>query len=85
MPESVTSISSRLGRDEAVQRFLAYVEELDPEERRLLLYCGLEGYSSREAAERLGILPDTALKRWQSLRARLRESGTLKALALDVE
>lgn len=82
-PDSVTSISSRLAKDEVVQRFLAYVVELSAEERQLCLYCGLEGYTSSQAAERLGILPDTALKRWQTLRSRLRESGTLKALALE--
>lgn len=82
-PDSVTSISSRLAKDEVVRHFLAYVAELSPEERQLVLYCGLEGYTSNQAAERLGILPDTALKRWQTLRSRLRESGTLKALALE--
>jgi len=82
-PASVTSISSRLAKDDLVQRFLAYVAELPSEERQLVLYCGLEGYTSSQVAERLGILPDTALKRWQSLRARLRESGALKALELE--
>ena len=82
-PDSVTSISSRLGKDELVQHFLAYVAGLSFEERQLVLYCGLEGYTSRQAAERLGILPDTALKRWQTLRTRLRESGTLKMAVED--
>jgi len=82
-PDSVTSISSRLAKDDLVRRFLAYVAELPGEERQLVLYCGLEGQSSAEAAARLGILPDTALKRWQSLRERLRESGTLRALQLE--
>lgn len=82
-PDSVTSISSRLAKDDLVQRFLAYVAELAPEERQLVLYCGLEGYTSSQAAERLGILPDTALKRWQALRMKLRETGTLKALSLE--
>jgi RNA polymerase sigma-70 factor (ECF subfamily) len=82
-PESVTSICSRLAKDDLVQRFLAYVAGLPAEERQLVLYCGLEGQSSAQAAARLGILPDTALKRWQSLRERLREGGTLRALQLD--
>lgn len=82
-PDSVTSISGRLTKDENVQRFLAYVAGLQPDERMLVLYCGFEDYTVAEAATRLGLKPDAASKRWQSLRARMRDSGSLRALALE--
>jgi RNA polymerase sigma-70 factor (ECF subfamily) len=82
-PDSVTSISTRLARDESIQRFLAYVSSLPSDDRMLVLYCGFEEYTYSEAATRLGLSPDTASKRWQSLRARMRESGSLRALALE--
>lgn len=76
MPEladSVTSISLRFAREDAVQRFLAYVGELEDEERMLVLYCGLEEYTCAAPASRLGISPDAATKRWQALRAHAQE------------
>jgi RNA polymerase sigma-70 factor (ECF subfamily) len=82
-PDSVTSIGTRLANDDAIQRFLAYVSGLPREERMLMLYCGLEEYTSAQAAARLGISADAANKRWQSLRSRMRENGTLRALALE--
>jgi len=82
-PDSVTSIGTRLAKDDAVQRFLAYVDELAPEDRMLVLYCGLEEYTSAQAAARLQISADAANKRWQSLRARMRENGVLRALAVE--
>jgi RNA polymerase sigma-70 factor (ECF subfamily) len=82
IPDSVTSISLRLAKDDAVRRFLAYVEQLPAEDSRLVVYCGLEGYTAREAAQRLGIEPDAARKRWQALRERMNGNGTLQALAL---
>ena len=37
----------------------------------------------REAATRLGLSHEATSKRWQSLRARMRENGSLRALALE--
>ena len=82
-PASVTSISARLARDDAVQGVLAYMADLAMDERNLVLYCGLEGYSCAQAAARLGISPEAATKRWQKLRERMRESGALRALVLE--
>ena len=57
--------------------------DLAMDERNLVLYCGLEGYSCAQAAARLGISPEAATKRWQKLRERMRESGALRALVLE--
>jgi len=72
LPNEVTSLTQRLSRDERVKRFLAQVELLDEDDRRLLLFCGMEDMSQREAAERLGLSTDAAAKRWQRLAERLR-------------
>jgi RNA polymerase sigma-70 factor, ECF subfamily len=83
IPDSATSVSLRAEENEALQRFLAYVADLEEEERQLVLYCGLEELSLPEAAARLGIGTEAATKRWQVLRARMRQNGMLRALALD--
>ena len=75
VPASVTSLSLRFGREESMARFLARVKELTREERELVLYCGLEGSSCREAATRMGLSEEATLKRWQRLRAELRASS----------
>jgi RNA polymerase sigma-70 factor, ECF subfamily len=83
IPDSATSVSLRAEENETLQRFLAYLDDLEEEERKLVLYCGLEELSLPEAAARLGIGTEAATKRWQVLRARMRENGMLRALALD--
>lgn len=82
VPESVTSISCRLARDESVQRFLEYCRRLEAEDRDLVVYCALEGFTCVEAATRMGISSEAATKRWQRLRAQLREAGWVKDLLL---
>lgn len=74
-----TSIASRLARDEAMQRFLAQVEELDPLDGMILLHRGFEEFSNAEAATRLGISTEAVKKRWQRLRSRLAEGGLGRA------
>jgi len=75
IPEAVTSLSVRLGREESMARFLERINAFAREERELVLYCGLEGSSCREAATRMGLSEQAMLKRWQRLRAELRESS----------
>ena len=82
--DTLTSVSLRLGKDEALQRFVDYVQALDADDRTLLIYCGLEGYTCERAAKRMGISTDAATKRWQILRARLGKSGVLEKLALEL-
>jgi RNA polymerase sigma factor (sigma-70 family) len=70
-----TSISRRAARSEECERLLASLSQLDRDERLLFAHCGLEGLSPEAAAPILGISTDAAVKRWQRLRARLRESA----------
>lgn len=81
--DSVTSIATALARDEAVRAFLAWAEELEDDDRKLVIHCGLEGLPCSEVAQRLGIAHETAMKRWQRLRERLRDDGSLRAMLLD--
>lgn len=75
VPEGVTAISRRLARDESIERFLEYVATLERADRDVLVYLGLEGMRAADAAERLGLAREALIKRWQRLRARLREQG----------
>ena len=72
---SVTAMSQVLLRDEAIQRFHAYLQTLPRADQDLVSFCGLEGSTCAEAARKLGIGEEAAHKRWQRLRARLREGG----------
>ncbi len=83
LPDEVTSITDRLARDESIQRFVDCVEKQDAEDRRILILCGLEGASSRDVAALLGLSTEAVAKRWQRLRARLREQPWARELLSD--
>ena len=72
VPDSVTSLTQRLSRDERIRRFVERVQELDDDDRRLLVFCGIEEMPQHEAARRLGLSAEAAAKRWQRLRERAR-------------
>jgi RNA polymerase sigma-70 factor, ECF subfamily len=80
VPEVVTSLTQRLARDERVQAFVARVQQLDEDDRRLLIFCGIEDMPQHDAAERLGLSLDAAAKRWQRLRERIRSWGVAQDL-----
>lgn len=80
VPETITSLTQRLSRDERVQRFLDQVGQLDDDERLLLLYCGMEDLPQREAAQRLAVSADVAAKRWQRLVERVQHWGSARDL-----
>lgn len=71
LPDTTTSITRRVARDETLKRFVAEVRALDEDDRRLLLRRGLEGRSHEDIASELGITPEAAVKRWTRLRERL--------------
>jgi RNA polymerase sigma factor (sigma-70 family) len=73
LPQSVTSFTQRLAREDSVRQFLAHANELEETDRMLLLHCGLEDESCAQAAVKLGLSEDATIKRWQRLKARLRE------------
>lgn len=72
-PDSMTAVSQRLSRDEAMRAFLERVEGLDGEERKLVAWCGVEGLGFADVARRLDLKRDAVAKRWQRLRARMAE------------
>jgi DNA-directed RNA polymerase specialized sigma24 family protein len=80
VPESVTSLTRRVAREEGLRRFLAEVEALPHEDRELLVICGLEGRPASEAAQQLDLTHEAARKRWLRLRERLAERAELAAL-----
>lgn len=73
VPDEVTSLTQRVQRDEGIRMFLDRVAELDDDDRKTLIHCGLEELSLREAAERLDVSRDALAKRWQRLRGRIRQ------------
>lgn len=80
VPDEATSISRRVARDESVRSFLVEVGSLAEDDKVLLLSCGLEGLQHAEAAQVLGISKEAVSKRWQRLRARLKEQGGWEGL-----
>jgi RNA polymerase sigma factor (sigma-70 family) len=73
IPESVTSFTQRLAREDSLRAFLAEAQALDETDRMLLVHCGLESETCADAAVKLGLSEDAAIKRWQRLKAKLRE------------
>lgn len=84
LTDEATSIFTRLAKDDSFKGFMDFVDGLEPEEQALLLYCGIEGYSCAQAAARLGISSEATNKRWQVLRARLKQNSGLEALAATI-
>lgn len=80
VPDEATSISRKVSRHEGLNRFLEQVMTLSQEDRRLLLYRGLEGLAHCEVAERIGVGEDTVRKRWQRLRTHLETLGVPEEL-----
>ena len=84
IPQSVTSFTQRLAREDSVRAFLDHAQRLDEADRMLVIHCGLEEETCAEAGVKLGLSEDAAIKRWQRLKARLRELPWARAL-LDLE
>lgn len=81
LPDTTTSISRRIARSEELQSFVAEVEKLDENDRRLLMHRGLEGLPHEEVAQVLGVSTEAAIKRWTRLRERLTSARPLIAIA----
>lgn len=73
IPESVTSFTQRLAREDSLRAFLEEAQALDETDRMLLVHCGLESETCADAAVKLGLSEDAAIKRWQRLKAKLRD------------
>ncbi|MBL8858347.1 MAG: sigma-70 family RNA polymerase sigma factor [Planctomycetes bacterium] len=80
VPQDVTSFTQRLANEDSIREFLKHVQALDESDRMLLIHCGLEGETCAEAASKLGLSEDAAIKRWQRLKAKLREKPWSRSL-----
>ncbi len=74
VPAEATAVSEAASQTEHLRKFLGLVTDLDRDDQLLIAHCGLEGLSASEASALLGASPDAVAKRWQRLRARLRDS-----------
>ena len=79
--DSVTTISRRVANDESARTCRARIDELDVEDRKLLVALGIEGLTHGEAGALLGIGEDACRKRWQRLRDRLQGDPLLRLCA----
>ena len=84
LPDDATSISQRIVRDENLKAFVAQLEKLGEDERRLLLYRGLEGMNHAEIASLLDVSLDAVEKRWQRLLKKIRAISSEASVVLIV-
>jgi RNA polymerase sigma factor (sigma-70 family) len=84
VPDEVTAFTRRIARDEGMQQLLVHVAALPEEDHALVLHCGLEGRPAAEVAVLLGLTAEATRKRWQRLRAQLRERAWVHELFADV-
>jgi RNA polymerase sigma factor (sigma-70 family) len=76
--DSVSSITSKVARREALAAVLEEVRLLEREERWLLIYRGLERLPFAEIGARLGLHPEAVRARWRRLLERLRRQPQLE-------
>jgi RNA polymerase sigma-70 factor (ECF subfamily) len=74
-PDVATSIRTRLAKDESSRLLVEFLTKFDPVDRLMLVHCGMEGIPCTTVAPRLGLSVEAATKRWQRLRARLKEQS----------
>lgn len=77
LPDTATSITRRVVRNEEIAELLKFVETLSDEDRRLVLYRGLEGLRHERVAQLMELSVDAVMQRWSRLRTRLQERGSL--------
>lgn len=71
VPDSATNVSRRMARHDGLRVLLNWVGELDEDQRKLFVHCGLEGLTYAEVGARMQLNKDTVAKRWQGLRERV--------------
>ena len=67
-------------KDETLQRCIERLTELDDDDRALVIHLGLEGRPATEVGSLVGASAEAVAKRWQRLRARLREMAPFQDL-----
>ncbi|MEZ6015489.1 MAG: sigma-70 family RNA polymerase sigma factor [Planctomycetota bacterium] len=80
VPDDATRATAHVAREEQLRAFVAWADTLERDDRRLLMYRGLEGWSHAQLAELLGVSEATASKRWDRLRERLRDNPRVLSL-----
>lgn len=80
VPQSVTSFTQRLAREDSIREFLVQAGELEEQDRMILIHCGLEEETCAEVGTKLGLTEDATIKRWQRLRGKLRERPWARAI-----
>ena len=73
LSDRLTRLSIAVARDELAQRAMKEIELLPEQDRRLILYHGIEELSLVETAKLIGLGYETARKRWQRLRVKLQQ------------
>lgn len=76
----ITTITRRIVLDERHRHCYALIDQLEAEDRKLLVAIGLEGLSHLEAAALLGIHEAACRKRWQRLREQLSADACFQQL-----
>ena len=71
----LTSITSIAKRNEFAIKLSEFASDLPGEDAEILIRCGLEGAMVKDVAPLVGASPEAVKKRWQRLRARLREGS----------
>ena len=80
LPDDATRATQMVVKAERINGVVAWLETLPDEDRKLVLYRGLEGLEHREVAELLGTSEAAAKKRWQRLRDRMQEQPGFEEL-----
>ena len=83
VPEDATAITMRAARNERTGALIAYLHELDRDDRTLAALRGLEGLPFEDVARQLDITPAVARKRWERLRQRLQGVGIPDGLLVE--
>ena len=73
MGAELTSITAQAHRNESVLKLVEFARSLPRDDAELLIRCALEGAQVKDLAPLFGVPPKTVTKRWERLRARLKE------------
>ena len=75
IPDQLTTMSRRVARRIDARAFVEGLSDLDPIDEKILVLCGLEEMTPKDAAVQVGMSRDAVAKRWLRLRARLTWAG----------
>ncbi|MBK8098503.1 MAG: sigma-70 family RNA polymerase sigma factor [Planctomycetes bacterium] len=85
LPAAATGVVQRAVRSEELRLLLGSIQQLPPEEQRLVLLRGLEGRPHQEVGVELGIGDKAAEMRWRRVCERLRQRWAAAGLGESVD